>query len=151
MLGMSRAFTPPLVPRLPGPPSTGSSGTTIAEPIRRGAVCLDSVTKTYGGKLRLKRQSVQRVADLLVNDGLAVYEDNPHHRRAKLLQLTPEGHSAMSKIENAHRAWADALGAEIGESKLRKASAILDTVFDTVEHLAEVSLRSTAQNASGSG
>jgi DNA-binding MarR family transcriptional regulator len=80
-------------------------------------------------RLRLKRQSVQRVADLLVHDGLAVYEDNPHHRRAKLLQLTPEGDSAMSKIENAHRAWADALGAEIGESKLRKASTILDTVL----------------------
>jgi hypothetical protein len=48
--------------------------------------------------------------------------------------LTPEGHVALSKIETAHRTWADALGAEIGESKLRKASAVLDAVLDAVEH-----------------
>ena len=34
----------------------------------------------------LTRQSVQRVADVLVEDGLATYEDNPHHRRAKLVR-----------------------------------------------------------------
>src|SRR5271166_4352781 len=35
------------------------------------------------------RQSVQRVADLLVADRLAHYVPNPAHRRAKLLELTP--------------------------------------------------------------
>jgi DNA-binding MarR family transcriptional regulator len=35
-------------------------------------------------QLRLARQSVQRVADLLERDGLVAYEANPRHRRAKL-------------------------------------------------------------------
>ena len=39
----------------------------------------------------LARQSVQRIADLLVRDGLVAYEDNPEHRRAKLVRLTPAG------------------------------------------------------------
>jgi len=42
-------------------------------------------------RLGLARQGVQRVADLLVADGLAAYADNPRHRRAKLLTLTDAG------------------------------------------------------------
>src|SRR5579872_3426621 len=34
----------------------------------------------------LARQSVQRVADLLERERLIVYEDNPAHRRAKLVR-----------------------------------------------------------------
>src|SRR5919198_3218370 len=34
-------------------------------------------------RLRLTRQSVQRVADLLAADGIARYEDNPGHRRGE--------------------------------------------------------------------
>lgn len=37
--------------------------------------------------MNLTRQSVQHVADFLVDDGLCVYEDNPAQARAKLLRL----------------------------------------------------------------
>jgi len=76
----------------------------------------------------LARQSVQRVADVLVRDGLAVYEENPHHRRAQLLVLAPKGRSALRTIQSAQRDWANALGAQIGEADLRQASAILSRV-----------------------
>ncbi len=39
----------------------------------------------------LTRQSVQRIADLLVERGLAAYADNPAHRRAKLVTPTSAG------------------------------------------------------------
>src|SRR5262245_28041524 len=39
----------------------------------------------------IARQAVQRVADLLVRDGLAAYEPNPRHRRARLLRPTERG------------------------------------------------------------
>ena len=80
--------------------------------------------RVYG----LARQSVQRTADSLVRDGLAVYEANPRHRRAKLLRLTPAGSSALDAMEVAQRAWADALGAELGESDLRQAAEVLQRV-----------------------
>jgi DNA-binding MarR family transcriptional regulator len=73
----------------------------------------------------LSRQSVQRVADVLVDEGFAEYEENPGHRRSKLLRITPRGNSALQEIRRAQRAWADALGDEIGEADLRTANAIL--------------------------
>jgi DNA-binding MarR family transcriptional regulator len=82
--------------------------------------------------LHLARQGVQRLADLLVRDGLAAYEDNPAHRRAKLLRLTPQGRSALRSIQTAQRAWADALGAKIGEADLRQASLLLNRVSQAV-------------------
>jgi len=72
------------------------------------------------------------VADVLVREGLAVYEENPGHRRAKLLRLTPRGRSALRTIQAAQRVWADALGAEIGEADLRQASAILARVLQVI-------------------
>ena len=83
-------------------------------------------------RLNLARQSVQRVADLLVQDKLASYEDNPHHRRAKLLQLTPAGRGALKKIQAAQRPWADSLGAKIGEVELRQANDILARVLENL-------------------
>jgi len=73
----------------------------------------------------LSRQSVQRVADVLVDEGYAEYEANPGHRRSKLLRITPRGNSALQEIRRAQRAWANALGDEIGEADLRTANAIL--------------------------
>jgi DNA-binding MarR family transcriptional regulator len=82
--------------------------------------------------LHLARQSVQRLADLLVRDGLAAYEDNPAHRRAKLLRITPHGRRALRTIQTAQAAWADALGAKIGEEELRQASILLDRVLQAL-------------------
>ena len=82
--------------------------------------------------LHLARQSVQRVADLLEQDGLAVYEANPRHRRARLLRLTPQGRSTLRTIQAAQRKWADALGAELGEADLRQASIVLERVLQAV-------------------
>jgi len=80
----------------------------------------------------LARQSVQRVADVLVKEGFAVYEENPGHRRAQLVRLTPRGRSALRRIQAAQRVWADGLGTEIGEADLRKANVALARVFRAV-------------------
>ena len=76
--------------------------------------------------LGLARQSVQRVADLLADEGLAAYRDNPDHQRAMLLELTARGRSTLATIQRAQRGWADRLGAAIGESELRRTAAVLD-------------------------
>jgi DNA-binding MarR family transcriptional regulator len=73
----------------------------------------------------LTRQSVQRVADVLVRDGLAIYEDNPNHRRAKLVRITPQGLTTLRAIRTRQRAWADALGSELREADIRAANAVL--------------------------
>jgi DNA-binding MarR family transcriptional regulator len=80
----------------------------------------------------LTRQSVQRVADVLVRDGLAVYETNPNHRRAKLVRITPAGLAALHEIRLRQRAWAESLGAQIGEAELRAANATLTRMLETL-------------------
>jgi DNA-binding MarR family transcriptional regulator len=91
-----------------------------AEPIT-----VAQIARTLG----LARQSVQRIADALTEDGLTAYEDNPAHRRAKLLRLLPDGHAALRVIQAAQRPWADALGARMGEVELRRASQVLQQVL----------------------
>jgi DNA-binding MarR family transcriptional regulator len=68
-----------------------------------------------------------------VRDGLAVYEDNPAHRRAKLVRLTPQGRTALRTIQTAQAAWADALGAELGQADLQQASVVLDRVLQALQ------------------
>jgi DNA-binding MarR family transcriptional regulator len=82
--------------------------------------------------LGLARQSVQRVADALANTGLVTFTDNPRHRRARLVALTEQGRSVLSTIQAAQRPWADRLGAEIGERRLREVNALLDEVLTTL-------------------
>ncbi|HET9847748.1 MAG TPA: MarR family transcriptional regulator [Candidatus Dormibacteraeota bacterium] len=76
----------------------------------------------------IARQAVQRVADLLEREGLAAYEPNPKHRRAKLLRPTAQGRKVLRVISIQQKAWADALGAEIGEAKLRTVTKAIEQV-----------------------
>jgi DNA-binding MarR family transcriptional regulator len=82
--------------------------------------------------MQLARQSVQRLADVLVRDGFAVYQDNPAHRRAKLLRMTPQGRSALRTIHAAQAAWSDRLGAELGLDELQQVSAALERVLQAL-------------------
>jgi DNA-binding MarR family transcriptional regulator len=94
---------------------------------------------------QLARQSVQRVADLLADDGLAAYEENPNHRRAKLLRITPAGTVALETIRGAQRVWADRLGEEVGEESLRAVNERLRTVIEALER------NDSESSAAGSG
>ncbi len=89
-----------------------------------GPASVAQIARRFG----MARQSVQRVADLLVRDRLAVYDDNPDHRRAKLLRPTEAGRQALVTITTAQKAWADKLGAQIGEAELRKVTAIIERI-----------------------
>ena len=81
--------------------------------------------------LGLARQSVQRVADVLVERGWAVYRGNPGHRRAKLLEPTAQGRSALRRLTAAQHDWADTVAEAVGEAELRRALAIIRQVIDS--------------------
>ncbi|MCK2213905.1 MarR family transcriptional regulator [Actinomadura sp. ATCC 31491] len=85
----------------------------------------------------MSRQGVQRIADLLVERGLAEYRPNPAHRRAKLLQQTPAAREAIARIVPGHQEFADRLVAELGREEaercleaVRRLSAALDRLGD---------------------
>ncbi|QES59026.1 MarR family transcriptional regulator [Streptomyces venezuelae] len=87
----------------------------------------------------ITRQSVQRIADLLVAKGLAEYAPNPAHRRAKLLRPTEEGRDAVDRIGPGHAALAARLSAELGEAAFAETVRTLErlaTALDALESAA---------------
>jgi DNA-binding MarR family transcriptional regulator len=81
----------------------------------------------------ITRQSVQRVADLLVERGLAEYRPNPAHRRAKLLAPTGEGRAAVARIDPGHAAFADRLAEAFGEAELAEAVRTLERLSKVLD------------------
>jgi DNA-binding MarR family transcriptional regulator len=51
--------------------------------------------------LGVTRQNVQRIADLLVEEGSALYQDNPDHRASPHLVLTRRGRTALEALTKA--------------------------------------------------
>ena len=86
-----------------------------------------------GRRMGMTRQGVQRVADLLVERGLAQYRPNPAHRRAKLLVCTEAGYWAIRRISLVQRPWADRIGAQVGADELRNALATMRCLVDALE------------------
>lgn len=96
-------------------------GATLQEPLP-----VAEIARRVG--LGLARQSVQRVADLLVERDWAAYRDNPAHRRARLIEPTPAGRRVLAGLTGAQHRWADAVGRDVGEDELRHALVILRQV-----------------------
>jgi len=84
-----------------------------------GAVLDESLSVAgIARQMGITRQSVQRIADLLVERGLAEYRVNPAHRTAKLLAPTAAGRDAVQRINPGHAAFASRLQAELGQDEL---------------------------------
>ena len=81
----------------------------------------------------LARQSVQRLADRLVEQGLAEYRDNPAHRRAKLLAATGAGLDAVRAIHPEQVAWADRVTADVDVADLRQALATVERILERLD------------------
>jgi len=57
---------------------------------------------TLARMLGQARQGIQKTADGLCEKGLTRYLPNPNHSRSPLLQITSEGLTALSDVENHH-------------------------------------------------
>ncbi len=86
-------------------------------------------------KMGITRQSVQRIADLLVERGMAEYRPNPAHSRAKLVLPTESGRAAVRRIAPDQRVAAQRLAQQLGMEgfqqaldALRRLSTALDAL-----------------------
>jgi DNA-binding MarR family transcriptional regulator len=91
-----------------------------------------SVAET-GRLMGMTRQGVQRVADQLVDRGLAEYRPNPAHRRAKLLACTQAGYWAIRQIALVQRPWADQIAANIGATELQQTLTTIRRILATLD------------------
>ncbi|MGW7686553.1 MarR family winged helix-turn-helix transcriptional regulator [Kribbella sp. NPDC054772] len=86
-----------------------------------------------GRIMGVSRQGVQRIADLLVERGLAEYRPNPAHRRAKLLACTEAGYWAIRKIAVAQHPWTSELATSVDLDDLQTTLATMQTLITTLE------------------
>ena len=79
------------------------------------------------------RQAVQRLADALVDEGMARYSVDDTDRRKKRLELTEAGAATFEQLEAHFDVWAERLVAHIPESELVEMSEALDRIRFVVD------------------
>ena len=95
---------------------TAGSGLTTARWQVLGAVLHEPLTvAAIARDMGLARQSVQRTADLLVEEGLCEYVPNPAHRRAKLLSATDHGLNSLRQLGPRAIAWSKRVRESVGD------------------------------------
>ena len=77
------------------------------------------------------RQSVQRIADVLAEEGLVSYKDNPADRRARLVELTPQGADVLATIYALNDEWSRNLMEKLNPEQLVE-------IADALDHIAEI-------------
>jgi DNA-binding MarR family transcriptional regulator len=86
-------------------------------------------------EIGVTRQSVQRLADILVERGLAEYLTNPAHRRAQLLTPTGTGREAVRRISPDHAAFAKHLAHAVSIEALEVSLATIAHLSQSLEQL----------------
>ncbi len=86
----------------------------------------DSMTvPAIANKMGQTRQAVQRLANEMARDDLLFFQENPHHKRAQLLNLTVKGKEVFKKLEAKQIPWANNIAKEFSETELQQALVTL--------------------------
>ncbi|MBV9786705.1 MAG: winged helix-turn-helix transcriptional regulator [Chloroflexi bacterium] len=115
--------------QLTKPVALSSARWQVLGVVEHGPIPVAHVARIMG----LTRQSVQQTADGLAADGLIVYSDNPHHRRAKLMTLTTKGREALDYVQERHAEWANQLGATHTLEDLQTAVQVLRQIRESLD------------------
>ncbi|MFJ6568918.1 MarR family transcriptional regulator [Streptomyces sp. NPDC091292] len=109
-----------------GTPVAAICGAVLREPLP-----VAGIARAMG----ITRQSVQRVADLLAERGLAEYVPNPAHRRAKLLRPTAQGRAAVAEIDPGHADLADRLAGHLGDEAFAETVRVLERLSAAMDEV----------------
>ncbi|MCF6458157.1 MarR family transcriptional regulator [Pseudoalteromonas sp. MMG024] len=74
------------------------------------------------------RQSVQRLANEMTEEGLLVNFDNPNDKRAKLYSLAESGVKSFAEAMEKQSIWANKLVVDIPEKELENTSNLLQKI-----------------------
>jgi DNA-binding MarR family transcriptional regulator len=105
-----------------------------------GAIALSPMAEPVARLARsmgLHRQGVQRIVNELEAEGIVAFDDNPHHRRAKLVRLTRKGEALYREADRRQKPWARGLGKGLDPRAVGAAHRLLNSLRDRLDRLAE--------------
>jgi DNA-binding MarR family transcriptional regulator len=112
---------------------TAGSGLTTARWQVLGAVLHEPLTvSSVARNMGLARQSVQRVADALVAEGLCEFLPNPAHRRAKLLASTDRGLKSIQHLRPRVMAWSKRVRKLVDDGALTAAKVAVQNLLSAL-------------------
>lgn len=76
-------------------------------------------------RMGLQRQSVQRLCDILVEQGILAYQQNPEHKRAKLVDFSAKGREVFAAMDVTQREWANKITGDFNLQELESAAGVL--------------------------
>jgi DNA-binding MarR family transcriptional regulator len=85
-------------------------------------------------KMGQTRQSVQRLADAMHKDGFLNYQENPYHKRAKLVVISNKGENIYELLKRKQIPWAIRSSAKINAADMTVALSVIKKMikaFDT--------------------
>ncbi|MCP4996238.1 MAG: MarR family transcriptional regulator [Gammaproteobacteria bacterium] len=83
----------------------------------------------------LTRQSVQRTINILVDDGLLTLENNPDHKRASLVKITPAGEKKITQIRELLHQWSERIALNFDTEALEQGLGLLESLTDHLEQV----------------
>jgi len=96
-----------------------------------GALGRDDAPRTIAEAARrmgLARQSVQRVADALADQGLVEYLPNSEDRRTKLAEVTGAGRALLAELETRQLAWANRTAGDLSRANIEEAMRLIKQI-----------------------
>ncbi len=81
----------------------------------------------------LHRQGVQRIVNELVAEEILALEENPHHRRAKLVRPTRNGEQLFEAASRRQKPWAKRLAKGLPSKSVAAAHHVLTTLRERLE------------------
>ena len=89
--------------------------------IDKGPLPMAQIARNMG----LTRQSVRRTANVLRDKGFVKFQENPDHRRAKLVMLTQHGREVLDQVTKLQIDWSNSISKGFDSTKLE---AVLQTM-----------------------
>jgi DNA-binding MarR family transcriptional regulator len=81
----------------------------------------------------LTRQSVRRTAIVLEGRGFVEFRENPNHRRARLVAMTPKGRDVLDRVTAMETGRSNDVGSDIGAQKLAEAIGTLSSLRELLQ------------------
>ncbi|WP_428635166.1 MarR family winged helix-turn-helix transcriptional regulator [Sedimenticola sp.] len=84
-------------------------------------------------RMGLQRQSVQRLVDIMIKQGILNGLPNPEHKRAKLVELTQRGKAVCEQLMETKQCWAAEIIQDFSCEELERAIHVLKKLGERLD------------------